>query len=298
MINNKVFLTVEKDGQISGNVPEALEICNQRPLEITFKKGASIYVELNLTFPIDIHYTFEPFSTVKLIEIRQFERGGEMKHQMDVLASSQVTAAFLNEGDHEGELRISEVSHVYRDANLEVSYGELGDGKTMANYTYELDEPGASTHLHLAAISRHEDHKHFQVTLNHHAPHTYGMMENYGVTRHTSMLTFDGVGRIDKGMHQSESHQTSRIIVFEPTCVARANPYLYIDDYDVKASHAASVGAMNEEHLYYLQSRGLTKKQAMHLITLGYLLPAISVIKDEALMTRFETMLLGKVGDE
>ena len=55
---------------------------------------------------------------------------------------------------------------------------------------------------------------------------------------------------------------------------------------------------MNEEHLYYLQSRGLTKKQAMHLITLGYLLPAISVIKDEALMTRFETMLLGKVGDE
>ena len=75
--------------------------------------------------------------------------------------------------------------------------------------------------------------KHYEVILNHHALHTYGLMENYGVTRDRSCLLFDGVGRIDQGMHQSESHQTSRIIVFEPQCTAKANPYLYIDDYDV-----------------------------------------------------------------
>ena len=175
---------------------------------------------------------------------------------------------------------IKEENNVQKDAHVEISYGEVADGDMDGTYTYQLNEEGADVHLHVAAISRNKDRKHFEVTLNHHAPHTYGLMENYGVTRHTSRLTFDGVGRIEKGMHDSNSHQTSRIMVFEPGCIARANPYLFIDDYDVKASHAASVGAMNEEHLYYLQSRGLTKKQAMHLITLGYLLPAINVLKE------------------
>ena len=92
-------------------------------------------------------------------------------------------------------------------------------------------------------------------------------MDNYGVTKDHSELVFDGVGKIDKGMSQSSSHQTSKIIVFDPTCKAKANPYLYIDEYDVKASHAAGVGKMDEDHLFYLESRGLSKNAAMKLIT-------------------------------
>lgn len=63
----------------------------------------------------------------------------------------------------------------------------------------------------------------------------------------------------------------------------------------MKASHAAGVGKMDEEHLYYLQSRGLTKKQAMQLITYGYLKPVIEVIDNEMLKEHFEDVL-SKVG--
>ena len=53
---------------------------------------------------------------------------------------------------------------------------------------------------------------------------------------------------------------------------------------------------MDEEHLYYLQSRGLTKKQSMQLITYGYLHPVVEVIDNEALKEQFESVL-SKVGE-
>ena len=56
------------------------------------------------------------------------------------------------------------------------------------------------------------------------------------------LIIIDGVGRIYKGMSGSDTHQTNKIIVFDEGCKAQANPYLYIDEYDVKASHGASVG--------------------------------------------------------
>ena len=55
---------------------------------------------------------------------------------------------------------------------------------------------------------------------------------------------------------------------------------------------------MNEEHLYYLESRGLTKKQAMHLITMGYLLPAFKMVNNDGLIKQIEDILLRKVGEE
>lgn len=298
MDRKKIVIEINEAGQIASTTSAQVVIGNSGPLEITVKKNSFVEIEVHLAKPVALHYVFEPFSDVRLVELRQFKQGGLFIHEMDVLDNSRVLGLMLNEGDHENDLEIEETCHMQRDAVLEISYGELSDGSTVAHYTYELDGSGAQAHLHVAAIARNQDAKYYQVTLNHHAPATFGLMENYGVTRDDSRLTFDGVGRIDKGMHQSDSHQTSRIMVFDPHCIARANPYLFIDDYDVKASHAASVGAMNEEHLYYLQSRGLTKKQAMHLITMGYLLPAVNVLKDEALQQRFEDLLMRKVGDE
>jgi len=298
MANYEAKIHVKKDGQIIANIPDGITLNQNGPFTLTVNKNVCVNIEIILETAIDVHYNFEAFSEVKFIEYRHIEHGGTMTCLMNVKDGAKVTGARLNEIDHDGALTINEINHISKDAHVEISYGEISDGDMEGTYTYELDEEGADVHLHVAAISRNKDRKRFEVILNHHAPHTFGIMENYGVTRHESRLTFDGVGRIEKGMHDSNSHQTSRIMVFEKGSIARANPYLFIDDYDVKASHAASVGAMNEDHLYYLQSRGLTKKQAMHLITLGYLLPAINVLKDEEIEKHFEEMLLGKVGDE
>jgi Fe-S cluster assembly protein SufD len=58
---------------------------------------------------------------------------------------------------------------------------------------------------------------------------------------------------------------------------------LYIDEYDVLASHSAAVGKVNDEHMYYLCSRGLSEEQARGFITRGYLLPVLSYFLDESI---------------
>ena len=178
---------------------------------------------------------------------------------------------------------------------LQLGYSELSDASIEASYTFELDGEGADVRLRMAALSKDKEKKHYKVHIKHNAPHTTGIMDNYGVAKDEAHLVIDGIGTITNGQNGSASHQTNKIIVFDPKCYASANPFLYIDEYDVQASHAAGVGKMDEEHLYYLQSRGLTKRQAMQLITYGYLMPVVEVVDNQMIKERFE-LALSKVG--
>lgn len=180
-------------------------------------------------------------------------------------------------------------------AQCQYGYAELSDGNFLGHYHYYLDGEEADAKVRMAILSKEKEDKHYEVLIQHNKPHTSGQMDNYGVVKDQGKLVIDGIGTITKGQHGSASHQTNRIMIFDPECVASANPYLYIDEYDVKASHAASVGKMDEDHLYYLQSRGLKKREAMQLITYGYLKPVIEVIDNEMIKERFEKAL-SKVG--
>ena len=70
-------------------------------------------------------------------------------------------------------------------------------------------------------------------------------------------------------------------IILDLTSAISANPLLQIDEFDVEANHGASIGAIDDEDLYYLMSRGLTKTQSEQLIVTGYMNPIISKINDE-----------------
>ena len=62
-------------------------------------------------------------------------------------------------------------------------------------------------------------------------------------------------------------------MVFDPKSDAIAKPILKIDENDIEANHAAAVGKISDEHLFYLTSRGLSIEEAKLIITLGYLKP-------------------------
>ena len=77
---------------------------------------------------------------------------------------------------------------------------------------------------------------------------------------------------------------------------AKVIPLLLIDENDVKASHAQTIGQPDEDQLYYLQSRGLTNRQAMGLLSIGYLLPVLERIRDEDLKKELQQTMESKVG--
>ncbi len=125
----------------------------------------------------------------------------------------------------------------------------------------------------LASLSLNNNKKIFDISVSHLASFTTAFMNNHGVARDKSSLVFTGVNFIANKAKKSNSKQNNKIIVFDEGVKAKADPILKIDENDVLASHAAVVGRLNEEHIFYLCSRGLSLLEAKQLITYGYLKP-------------------------
>ena len=84
--------------------------------------------------------------------------------------------------------------------------------------------------------------------------------------------------------------------MLSPKARGDANPILLIDEDDVTAGHAASVGQVNAEQIYYLMSRGISKAEAERLIINGFLAPVVSEIPIEAVREQLQRLLEGKLG--
>ena len=106
---------------------------------------------------------------------------------------------------------------------------------------------------------------------------------NYAICKDSSELNINSNGIIKKGCAKSKLSQKSKGIILDLTSAISANPLLQIDEFDVEANHGASIGAIDDEDLYYLMSRGLTKSQSEQLIVSGYMQPILSKMNDEQL---------------
>lgn len=195
---------------------------------------------------------------------------------------SPLLFAFFEEAS-DREIRI----RVKGNASVKIALADFSQGKAETRIVIDLDEPGASAEFHAAVLSAGDDRKTLVANCFHHAHHTEGLIESYGIAEGNSHLSFLGKSDISKGAYGSKTRQSAKIIVFDEHCVAQASPILCIDENDVQASHAAVVGKLNEEHIYYLLSRGLSLTDARRLISLGYLKPIEAFFEGET-KTRIE----------
>lgn len=267
---------------------QTLMINEDAKVQIIYKTTEEGTYQFNIEIKDRLH--------VDLVEMYEASKSCSYTKNIKINESSEVLR-YVEKNSHQNiQLDLDENVDVYKYARVSCAYVELTDYTTLSKIKYRLLEEEASAKLRLASLSKEKENKHYEMTLEHLAPHTYGDMDNYGIVKSKASLIIDGVGRIYKGMSGSDTYQTNKIIVFDEGCKAQANPYLYIDEYDVKASHGASVGKIDEDHLYYLMSRGLSKQDAMHLVTYGYFLPVLEFISVESLKERFSDVLKEKVG--
>ena len=163
--------------------------------------------------------------------------------------------------------------HVENGAVFEGVFADFSDLDAKIKVIIHLDGEHAEGSFRVASLCQNKANKTFDITMIHHDPSTSGLVDCYGITKDESRLTFTGVSKIDKFASKSNTRQSAKIIVFDPACRGKCCPILKIDENDVKASHAAVVGKLNDAHLFYLLSRGLNLTQAKKLITQGYLMP-------------------------
>lgn len=88
------------------------------------------------------------------------------------------------------------------------------------------------------------------------------------------------VGKIENGAKRAKCYQKSRCLTFDNPKNAKILPVLLIDENDVEASHSLSSGTIDEDVLFYMNSRGLSKKDALSLLLVSYLMPSEDFYKE------------------
>jgi hypothetical protein len=123
-------------------------------------------------------------------------------------------------------------------------------------------------------ISKGNEKLDIQSSLVHVGKNGFGRMSIRGVSSENSIAVVKGVIDIWKGSKNSDSFQELRAMSLGNSR-AMVFPYLEIKENEVKASHSASVQSFIEEHLFYLESRGLERKEAEELLISGFLKPVL-----------------------
>lgn len=180
--------------------------------------------------------------------------------------------------------------------SLNVSQIVVGEGSLKLDCLVQLVGAGASSEVRTVAVASDKQAVEIQTKIENFAPHTVANIVNHGVVKDDASLAFDGVGKIHKGMNGSDAQQETRLLNLSLTAKAIANPFLLIDEGDITAGHAASIGRIDEEQIYYLMSRGMKKIEAERLIVSGFLMPFIDLIEDEEIKETLVEKIEQKLG--
>lgn len=178
--------------------------------------------------------------------------------------------------------------HAAVGANATVSWvvGELSDGWGVTETVSHLRGKSARTQMSVVAVGTGSQRMSQTTQAVHWGIATESDMVSRTVMRGDATTIVNGVTKIERGATRANGQQTERILMLSPSARGDANPILLIDEDDVKAGHAASVGRVNPEHVYYFMSRGLPRAEAERLIIHGFLEPTIAEIPDEQVRNR------------
>lgn len=120
----------------------------------------------------------------------------------------------------------------------------------------------------------------FNTSVIHEAPNTKSLTTLRCVLRDHAVFNNDGLVRINKGAKNADGYFASKILLFD-NAKGRSVPSLEIDENELKAGHASTVGRPDENQLFYLRSRGLSEKEATRLIVSGFFEPIIRLFSQE-----------------
>ncbi len=157
-----------------------------------------------------------------------------------------------------------------RDADLRTLSLGFGADLARTETEVELAEPGGFSEQLGVFFADGEQHFDHRSTQEHVAPSCRSDLLYKGALRDSSRAVYSGWVYVRPGAQRTDAMQTSRNIVLSEHAKADAIPNLEIEANDVKCGHAASVGPVEEETLFYLESRGIPRDEAERLIVTGF----------------------------
>ncbi len=235
----------------------------ETPLQIIHMgPGASFYHPARLNFFCSSESELKTISTII----------GDGVHHISMDVALEEQASYSHVQTSKGEIVLSDFRATLK-SNATLKHLALTTSGSLNRNRLKVALLGDNASALLQGLwSLSENHQcHTNVHVEHVSPNCHSLQKFKGVLKGHSQSSFEGKIYVHPEAQKTEAYQLNHNLLLSDAAVANAKPNLEIFADDVKASHGATMSEVDEEQLFYLQSRGLTKESARTLLIRGFI---------------------------
>ncbi|MFQ5449347.1 MAG: Fe-S cluster assembly protein SufD [Nitrospinaceae bacterium] len=188
-------------------------------------------------------------------------------------------------------------ARVEMEANSRFMAANASSGSKLTRHHYEvhLKEAGAELRLNGVSVLTDEEQVHNFIRIHHEAPHCTSNQHFKNIVNQRSRSSVDGTVVVNPGAQLTSSDQLINNLMLSDGAHADNKPNLMIFADDVKCTHGATIGQIDEDQMFYLKTRGLSQKIAKELLTKSFAESIIQTIEFPAVVEDLENFLLKKL---
>ena len=183
-----------------------------------------------------------------------------------------------------------------KDSTLKLFNVTLGARFSKTRVEASLVGPGAKAELKGVYFGSGDQFFDFHTLQDHQVGNTTSDLLFKGALQDSARTVYAGLIRIEKGAARSDAYQANRNLILSDHAKATSIPMLEIDNNDVRCTHGATVGPVDPNHLFYLQSRGIPAMTAKRMVVQGFFGQVLDRIPFEQARTLVENDLESRLG--
>src|SRR3989338_687956 len=192
----------------------------------------------------------------------------------------------------------TQLTHVEKNAKFQNIHVGLGSGLTKANVHTILRGTGGQANLLGVFFGNQKQHFDVFTTQEHRESETQSDLLFKSALKDFAQSNYQGIIRIPKEAQRSDAYQANKNLLLSPDAKARSIPKLEIIADDVRCTHSATMGTIDENELFYLQSRGLNPQDAQKTIVEGFFEQVITRIPSEEIRERLHRNVAEKLEEK
>ncbi len=276
-----------------------------------FSSGIFLYVPKNIEIdePLRVNFEFDVGSSVlhniivveqnsKVDFIEEYSNKENNEQQLNCCATevfandnSKVRFYHLNSWTKNVYSFANITGNVEKDAEINWISGCFGGKLNRLKIDTNFNGKGSSCNNFGVFLGKGKEHIDFTTNMYHNTENTTNEVLVDGILKDESTSVYRGLIRIEKEAQKTYSYLANHILKLGDKTLANSIPSLKIEANDVKASHGATVGQIDEEHLFYLMARGLSREEAERLVVEGFFEPVIQKIPLEELREKIRSLV-------
>jgi Fe-S cluster assembly protein SufD len=187
---------------------------------------------------------------------------------------------------------------VGRGSTVDWIFGAVGSRLTKNFSNLDLVGEGSTGRMSGFYFADGEQHLDHDTQQNHLAPHTTSDLLFKGALKGNSRSVWQGMIYVAPGAQKTDGYQANRNLILSQGARADSIPGLEILADDVRCTHGATVGKLEQEPMFYLKSRGIPEREAERLIVEGFFDPIMQRIPFEGVRERFQQAIHEKTAKE